>query len=193
MGTSYFIQAAVFLIEVIFGLYIIAVLLRYLLASVRADFYNPLSQFIVKVTNPAIKPLRRFIPGYLGVDWPSIVLLIFVQGMELVLVALVASGRIPAPMGLLVLTFAHLLKLIIYVYIFIIIVQVIISWVNPGAYNPATVLMYQLSEPVLRPARRLIPPAGGFDWSPLVVMIVLNLMVILMVMPLMDLGTRLSY
>ena len=193
MGASYFIQAAVFLIEVIFGLYIIAVLLRYLLASVRADFYNPLSQFIVKVTNPAIKPLRRFIPGYLGVDWPSIVLLIFVQGMEIILVALVASGRIPAPMGLLVLTFAHLLKLVIYVYIFIIIVQVIISWVNPGAYNPATVLMYQLSEPVLRPARRLIPPAGGFDWSPLVVMIALNLMMILMVMPLMDLGTRLSY
>ena len=193
MGASYFIQAAVFLIEVIFGLYIIAVLLRYLLASVRADFYNPLSQFIVKVTNPAIKPLRRFIPGYLGVDWPSIVLLIFVQGMEIILVALVASGRIPAPMGLLVLTFAHLLKLVIYVYIFIIIVQVIISWVNPGAYNPATVLMYQLSEPVLRPARRLIPPSGGFDWSPLVVMIALNLMMILMVMPLMDLGTRLSY
>ena len=68
MGGNYFVQAIVFLIQFVFGLYILAVLLRYLLASVRADFYNPLSQFIVKITNPLIKPLRRLIPGYLGID-----------------------------------------------------------------------------------------------------------------------------
>ncbi len=193
MGGNYFVQAAVFLIEIIFGLYILAVLLRYLLARVRADFYNPLSQFIVKVTNPPIKPLRRLIPGYLGIDWPSIILLFIVQGLEIILISLVASGRIPAPMGLFVLTFAHLLKTVIYVFLFIIIVQVVISWINPGAYNPLTVIMYQLSEPILKPARRLIPPAGGFDWSPLIVLIIMNLLIILMVSPLMDLGRRLSY
>lgn len=186
-------QAGLFLIEVIFGLYILAVLLRYLLARVRADFYNPLSQFIVKVTNPPIKPLRRIIPGYFGIDWPSIILLVLVQGLEIILIALITTGGIPAPMGLAVLIAGHLLKTIIYVYIFIIIVQVVISWVNPGAYNPITVLMYQLSEPILKPARRLIPPAGGFDWSPLIVMIALNLMIILLVSPLMDLGRQLSY
>ena len=192
MGGGYFTQAAVFLIEIIFGLYILAVLLRFLLARVRADFYNPLSQFIVKVTNPAIKPLRRFIPGYMGIDWPSIVLLFAVQVVEIILIALVTSGRIPAPMGLFVLTFAYLLKNVIYVYIFIILIQVIISWVNPGAYNPATVIMHQLSEPILKPARRLIPAAGGFDFSPLVVLIGLQLMIILLVSPLMDLGRGLS-
>lgn len=192
MGVGYFTQAIVFLIEVIFGLYILAILLRYLLASVRADFYNPLSQFIVKVTNPPIKPLRRLIPGYLGIDWPSIILLVFVQALEIVLIMLVTSGRIPAPLGLLVLTIAHILKTVIYVYLFIILIQVVISWVNPGAYNPATVIMYQLSEPILRPARKLIPPAGGFDWSPLVVLIVMNLLIILLVSPLMDLGSRLA-
>jgi YggT family protein len=192
MGGGYFTQAGVFLIEIIFGLYILAILLRFLLARVRADFYNPLSQFIVKVTNPAIKPLRRFIPGYYGIDWPSIVLLLFVQAIEIILIALIASGRIPAPMGLLVLTFAYLLRQVIYVYLFIIIIQVIISWINPGAYNPATVIMYQLSEPILKPARRLIPPAGGFDWSPLIVLIGLQLMIILLVAPIMDLGARLS-
>ena len=192
MGGGYFTQAAVFLIEIIFGLYILAVLLRFLLARVRADFYNPLSQFIVKVTNPAIKPLRRFIPGYMGVDWPSIVLLFAVQLVEIILIALVTSGRIPAPMGLFVLTFAYLLKNVIYVYIFIILIQVIISWVNPGAYNPITVILHQLSEPVLKPARRLIPAAGGFDFSPLVVLIGLQLMIILLVSPLMDLGRGLS-
>ncbi len=192
MGGSYFAQAGVFLIQIIFGLYILAVLLRYLLARVRADFYNPLSQFLVKVTNPAIKPLRRLIPGYFGVDWPSIILLIFVQGIEIILISLIASGRIPAPLGLLVLTIAYLLKEVIYVYLFIIIIQIVISWVNPGAYNPITVIMYQLSEPILKPARRLIPPAGGFDFSSLAVLIGLQLLIILLVSPLMDLGLRLS-
>ncbi len=192
MSGGYFIQAAVFLIEIIFGLYILAVLLRYLLARVRADFYNPLSQFLVKVTNPAIKPLRRLIPGYLGVDWPSIILLFFIQGLEIILISLIASGRIPAPMGLFVLIFAYLIKEVIYVFLFIILIQVIISWINPGAYNPITVLLYQLSEPILKPARRLIPPAGGFDWSPLIILIGLQLLIILLVSPLMDLGLRLS-
>jgi YggT family protein len=193
MGGGYFTEAAVFLIEIIFGLYILAVLLRYLLARVRADFYNPLSQFIVKVTNPAIKPLRRIIPGYWGIDWPSIVLLFAVQVVEIIFVALVTSGRIPAPEGLCVLTIANLIKEVIYVYIFIILIQVVISWVNPGAYNPITSLLYQLSEPVLKPVKRLLPPAGGFDFSPLVVLIGFQLMIILLVSPLMDLGLRLSY
>jgi len=193
MGGGYFTQAAIFLIEIIFGLYILAVLLRFLLARVRADFYNPLSQFIVKVTNPAIKPLRRLIPGYMGIDWPSIVLLFAVQIVEIILIALITSGRIPAVEGLCVLTIANLIKEVIYVYIFIILIQVVISWVNPGAYNPATVIMYQLSEPVLKPVKRLLPSAGGFDFSPLVVLIGFQLLIILLVSPLMDLGLRLSY
>jgi len=193
MGGNYFAQAALYLIEIVFGLYILAVLLRYLLARVRADFYNPLSQFLVKITNPVIKPLRRFIPGYLGIDWPSIIFLLVLQGLEIIMIALVSSGHIPALPGLCVLIIANLLKTVIYVHMFIIIVQIIISWVNPGAYNPITVLMYQLSEPILKPARRLIPPAGGFDFSPMIAIIVLQLMIILLVSPLMDLGTRLSY
>ena len=192
MGSGYFGQAGAFLVEVIFGLYIIALLLRFLLARVRADFYNPFSQFIVRLTDPPLKPLRRVIPGVLGIDWSLITLLIVAQALEIGLIAWLFAGRIPAPMGLTALTFAHLLKTLIYVYIFIIIVQVIISWVNPGTYNPLTVIMHQLSEPVLTPVRRLIPPAGGFDWSPLVAMIILNLALILLVSPLMDLGRQLA-
>ncbi len=193
MGGGYFTQAAIFLIEIIFGLYILAVLLRFLLARVRADFYNPLSQFIVKVTDPAIKPLRRLIPGYMGIDWPSIVLLFAVQVIEIILIALITSGRIPEPMGLFVLTFAYLIKEIIYIYIFIILIQVVISWINPGAYNPITTLLYQLSEPILKPVKRILPPAGGFDFSALVVLIGFQLLIILLVSPLMDFGVRLSY
>ncbi len=192
MGGSYFTQAAVFLIEVIFGLYILAVMLRFLLATARADFHNPLSQFIVKVTNPPLKPLRRIIPSYMSIDWATIVLLFALQLIEIVLTVLVVAGAIPAPMGLVVLSIAELLKTLIYVYIFVIIIQVAISWINPHAYNPLTIIMYQLTEPVMRPARRMIPPAGGFDWSPLVVLIALNLLIILLVSPLADLGRQLS-
>lgn len=192
MGGNYLLQAAVFLIEVIFGLYILAVLLRFLFAMVRADFHNPLSQFIVKITNPPLTLLRRVIPSYMAIDWAAIVLLLAVQALEIVLTALVVAGAVPAPMGLLVMTLAEVLKTLVYLYIIVILVQVAISWINPHAYNPLTVIMHQLTEPVMRPARKMIPPAGGFDWSPLVVLIMLNLAIILLVSPLVDLGRRLA-
>jgi YggT family protein len=192
MGGNHFLDAGLYLINIIFGLYIIAILLRYLLASVRADFYNPLSQMLVKITNPAIKPLRRIIPGYLGVDWPSIILLCFVQGLEIILIDLLRFGQMPMPVSLCVLILAHLIQTAIYVYMVILIIQMIISWVNPGAYNPITVIMYQLSEPLLRPARRLIPPTGGLDWSVLVVFIILNLSLIIIVGYLMEFGRSLA-
>ena len=192
MGSnSYFGQAGIFLIQVIFGLYVIVVMLRFLLASARADFHNPLSQFIVKITKGPLTPLRRIIPSYMRIDWATIALLFAVQATELLLITLVAAGRIPTFTGLAILTLAHLLQTLIYLYIFIIIVQIIISWVNPDTYNPATVIMYQLSEPIMQRVRNVIPPAGGFDWSPLVVLIGFNLLLILAVAPLMHAGQRL--
>ena len=192
MGGGYFTQAGVFLIEVTFGLYVIAVMLRFLLATVRADFHNQVSQFIVKITNPPITFLRRFIPSFMAIDWATLVLMFVIQLVAIVLTVLLIAGGVPAPMGLLVMTIAELLKTLVYLYLFIIIVQVVISWINPGAYNPITVIMFQLTEPVLRPARKLIPPAGGFDWSALVVLIVLQLALILIVSPIADIGRRLA-
>ncbi len=191
MNAAYFIQAGVFLIEVFFGLYLLAIMLRFMLQQVRAEYHSPVSQLLVKVTQPALTPLRRYIPDYMGIDWSSVLLLFFVQGVELCLVALMVLGGLPALTGLLILILAHLLQLVIYVYLFIILVQVIISWINPGAYNPITIMMHQLSAPVLRPVRQIVPPAGGFDWSPLVVLIIINLALILAVAPLMDVGNRL--
>lgn len=190
---SYLGNAGEFLISVIFDLYILAVMLRFLLQWVRADFYNPFSQFLVRITSPALRPLRRVIPGYGGIDWPSIVLMLFLQAVELILVSLIKTGHTPALSGLVVLSAAQLLQLVVWIYIVLILVQVIISWVSPHAYSPVTVLMYQLTDPIMRPVRRMIPPAGGFDWSPLVVIILLNLVLILVIAPLGDLGQSLSY
>ena len=189
---SYLTNAAVYLINILFGLYIFAVMLRFLLQLVRADFYNQISQFLIVVTNPALRHLRRWIPGFLGIDWPSIILLIALQGLEISFIVLIRGGGLSALAGLPVLIVAHLLELCIWIYTGVIIVQVLISWINPGAVSPVTVLMHQLTNPLLRPLRRRIPPAGGLDWSPLVALVLLNLLLLLVVAPLLDLGNLLA-
>jgi len=192
MSGGYFAQAIIFLVKLFFDIYILALILRYLLTIVRVDSLNPLSTLIMKVTNPLLKPLRRTIPGYFGIDWASIISLFLVQAIEIILVALIITGGIPAFSGLTMLTIAYLLRTILYIYLFIIIIQVIISWINPNAYNPITTIMHQISEPILKPIRQFIPSSGGLDFSPLVALIIINLLMILIISPLMDLGQKLS-
>ena len=192
MSGGYFAQAIIFLVKLFFDIYILALILRYLLTIVRVDSLNPLSALIIKVTNPLLKPLRRTIPGYFGIDWASIISLFLVQAIEIILVALIITGGIPAFSGLTMLTIAYLLRTILYIYLFIIIIQVIISWINPNVYNPITTIMYQISEPILKPIRQFIPSSGGLDFSPLVALIIINLLMILIISPLMDLGQKLS-
>jgi YggT family protein len=191
-GGNYLINAGVYLINILFGLYIIVVMLRFILQTIRADFYNPICQFLVTVTNPALKPLRRWIPGYFGIDWPSVLLMVTLQLLEVCLIALLMSGQIPAMISLPVIIVSKLLKLLIYTYIVIIVIQAIISWIQPGSYSPFTVLLYQMSDPLVKPIRRHIPAAGGIDWSIFLVLILLNLALILLVAPLQDLGNHLS-
>jgi YggT family protein len=191
-SSSYLVNAGIFLVNMVFGLYLAAVMLRFLLQTIRADFYNPICQFLITVTNPALKPLRRWVPGYIGIDWPSILLMILLQLLEICLVALLISGHIPSPISIPVIIASKLLGLLIWVYIIIIIIQAVISWIQPGSYSPFTVLLYQLSDPLVRPIRRYIPATGGIDWSPCVILILLNLALMLLVAPLYDWGRYLS-
>ncbi len=184
-------NAGVFLIQTLFGLYLVAVMLRFLLQWSRADFYNPVSQFLVKVTNPPLKPLRRIIPGFLGVDFAAIVLMVILQTLETFLVYLV-QGFAVAPLGLIFLVIAELIRLLFNVYFYTILIQVVLSWVNPGGHNPAVALLYSITEPVLGRARRILPPIHGFDLSPILVMLALQLMTILIVAPIADLGLKLA-
>lgn len=193
MSGGYIAEAVGFLINTLFGLYLVAVALRFLLQYVRADFYNPVSRFVVAITNPPLRPLRRFIPGFRGIDWPCLVLMLLLKMLQLSLLGLVYAGRIPAPAGLLVLSLAGLLNLVIYIFIFAVLIQVIISWVNPDAYNPVTVILHRLTNPLLRPARRLIPPISGLDFSPIVVLVALQLLIMLGIRPLTDFGRVLAH
>lgn len=184
---GYFTQAGTFLIETLFGLYISAVLLRFLFQLVRADFYNPFSQFLVKVTNPPLLPLRRLIPGWGGIDLASVVLLLGLQILKILLVVLL-YGRSATPAGLALLAVAQLLELVIWIFLIAILVRVLLSWVAPYSRHPLTDLLISLTEPLMRPARRLIPTIAGLDLSPILVLVLLQLALMLLVQPLADLG-----
>lgn len=183
-------NASTFLVSTLFGIYILIVMLRFLLQIVRADFYNPVSQFIVKATDAPLRPMRRHLPSVLGIDTSSILLMLVLKFTELWLVHQIL-GAPSAPAGLTVLCIANLLSLAVQVFMFAIIIQVVISWINPGVYNPITVLLHSLTEPLLGPARRLIPATAGLDLSPMAVIIALVMVSMLIVAPITDIGRSL--
>lgn len=190
---DYLSNAGVFLIKTLFGIYEIIILLRFLMQIVRADFYNPISQFVVKATSLPLKPLRRLIPGAAGMDMASLVLLLVVIIVELLLLSLVSTLPMPSAFGLVALALVELLKLTINVFLFSVIILAILSWVSPGGYNPVANLLFQITAPLMRPARRMLPPMGGLDLSPMLVIIALYLLILLLVDPLQNWAGHLAY
>lgn len=187
MGTSYVTNPLTFLINTLFGLYILLIMIRFLLAAVRADFYNPVSQFIVKVTNPPIIPLRKLVPSVGKIDISTLLLMLALQMLSLFLVFLV-QGDVVSFGALLMRSIAELVALALNVFLFSILILVIISWISPGTYNPVASLLHSIAEPVLRPSRRLLPPISGMDFSPIVALIAIQLTKMLVLPPLYHLG-----
>ncbi len=200
MGSGYLISPLMLIINTLFDLYILLVLLRFLLQMLRADFYNPVSQFIVRLTTPPLRLLRRFIPSMGGQDAASIVLcLLLIYGkftvMRLLSIPAAHIGGVMAPIGsvslvgLLVLSVADLLALVLTVFLVAVIIQVILSWVSPGHYNPVIGLVNRIAEPVLRPIRKFIPPLGGIDLTPLFASLLLLVTKMLVIPPIVYLGS----
>ena len=184
-GGGYFTNAGVFLVDILFGLYIFVVMLRFFLQIVRADFYNPLCQAIVTVTNPPLRPMRRYIPAIGGLDTASVLLMLSLQLISSYLVVILL-GVSPSFSGLLLGAVAELVSKSLYLFIFAIFIQIVISWVAPGTYNPVVGVIDSITTPLLRPARRLLPPMGGIDLSPMLVIIGLYLGLMLIAAPLRD-------
>jgi YggT family protein len=184
MGDNYFTNPLEFLISTLFSLYIVAVMLRFLLGLVRADFYNPVSQFLVRITNPLLIPLRKVVPSIGKFDSAAMLLMIVLQLAAITLILLLRGEGI-SPAVLVILTIVTLVSLLIDVYMFAIIVEVIISWMNPGSYNPVSSLLHSLTSPLLRPIRHLVPPIAGIDLSPLFAIIGLQVLRML-ILPLLS-------
>jgi YggT family protein len=200
MGSGYLISPLMLVINAVFDLYIVLVLLRFLLQMLRADFYNPVSQFIVRLTALPLRLLRRVVPSMGGQDVASIVLCLLViytkfMLMRLLSIPMIQIGSVMAPIGgvsyagLFVLSIADLVALIFTVFLVAVFIQVIFSWINPGGYNPAIGLVNKIAEPVLRPIRRFIPPIGGIDLTPMVAILGLMVAKMLVVPPIVALGS----
>ena len=158
-----------FLINTLFDLYLMVVILRIWLQLARADFYNPFSQFVVKATDPVLRPLRRIIPGWGGIDNASIVLAFAIAAIKLLLINLVA-GYSPSITQILFNALMTLFKETFNIIFWVLMIRAILSWVSQG-YNPIEAVLHQLTEPMLAPIRRVIPPMGGLDLSILILII----------------------
>lgn len=177
MGTMQ--QIATFLVDTLFSLYIAAIVIRFLLAMVRADFYNPFSQTLVKVTNPALVPLRRIIPAIGKIDTSAIVLALLLIMIKTALLLLIVGKEIPG-VYLVWYSLIEFAKLIIWIFIIAMIVQAIMSWVGNTHGNPLTNILYHLTNPILRPIRNVMPNLGMIDISPMVATIGLYVILIIL-------------
>jgi len=191
MSSDFLVNPAVFLIDTLFSLYIFALLLRFLFQWVDADYYNPISQFLIKITHPPLRVLRRFIPSIGRVDTASLVFMLGLQMLSGYLIFVLQGTSIAFP-ALSLWAVVQLLDLLFNVYFFAIIIRAVLSWVSPGSYNPAVSLLYSLTEPLLRFSRRLLPPMGGIDLSPLIPLIGIQLAKMLVLPPLQQLTTLLN-
>jgi len=169
-------QIAVYIVNTLGTLYVSLVLLRFLLQLVRADYYNPMSKALVKYTNPLLIPLRKVIPGFFGMDFAALVLAIILQALLLQIILLLAGVGLFNPLILLLWSVLALIGLTLSIYYFGMFVIIIASWIAPHSYNPALNLLQQLMDPVLAPFRKILPPLGMLDLSPMIFLMVLHIL-----------------
>ena len=165
-----------YLVQTLVSMYLIVMLLRFLLQLARADFYNPISQFLVKATNPLVVPMRRVIPGFGGLDLATLVLALLLQVAAIVSLLLVNGLALPNPLLIVVWAAMGVIGLLINIYFFGLLAMIILSWIAPGSRHPAIFLLHQITEPVMAPVRKLLPPMGGLDLSPILVFILINVL-----------------
>jgi YggT family protein len=172
-------QAIAFVLDALFHLFILAALVRFWMQALRAPARNPIAQFTMALTDFAVKPLRKVIPGAFNLDWASLVVA-FAFEFLLQFLLLLVMGASPSGEALSVLLFFAFVKLIrlsIYVFIGAIIIQAVLSWVNP--HHPVAPFFHALTRPFLRPFQRAVPPIGGVDITPVLVLIAFQLVLML--------------
>jgi YggT family protein len=181
----------VFLIDTLFSLYILAVLLRFLLQYCGGDFYNPISQFLIKVTHPPLKILRRFVPAVKKIDTASLVLVFGLQMLADFSILLLKGVSIGIA-ALAILSLTQLLSLLINIFIYAVFARALLSWIRPDGFDAASSILTSLTEPLLRTCRKFIPDLGGIDLSPLAVLLLLQLAKMMILPPLHSLASLVS-
>lgn len=188
MNSTYMTDPVIFLIDTLFSLYILAVILRFLLQWCGAEFYNPISQFLVKVTHPPLRILRLYVPSMGKIDTSSLVLVLTLQMLADFSILLLKGVTISIG-ALTILSITQLITLLINIFIFAVFARAILSWLNPGAFQAASSILFSLTEPLLNTCRKFIPDLGGMDLSPLVALLLLQLSKMVILPPLHELAS----
>lgn len=199
MDGGYGTNALQFLVSTLVDLYALVVILRFMLQAVRADYFNPVAQFVVKATAPVLGPLRRVIPPAGRYDLAAVLLAVALMGLKIALLLLMsvptlivggyAVGINHVWIGSLAwLAVVDLVALVINIGFFAVLIRAILSWIAPPGPNPVLEILDRITDPLLRPVRRMIPLVGGIDLSPLVVLIGLQVLKMLLLPPLLTLA-----
>ena len=191
MDANYFVNPFIFLIDSLASLYILAVLLRLLLQWCGASFYNPASQFLLKITHPPLRILRQWIPPLGRIDSSSLVLAMLLQTVTNVFILMLKWMSVKLG-ALVILSTVDLLNLTLDIFIFSVFVQAILSVLPVDNYQSFSTLLTNLTAPLLNPLRKFIPEIAGFDLSPLAALLLLQLAKMILVPPLQQLATIIS-
>lgn len=172
-------QGGLFLMQTLVGLVIFALMLRFLMRATYADWNNPIVQFVAKVTNPICAPLNKVMSAKGRWDWSALSTAVVIQAIFVILIGYLTSRSFGVPFIVLAST-TEIVNQLLDMMFWLIIIQAVLSWVSPG-YNPNTVIFNQLTQPILEPFRRLIPPISGMDLSPIFAILAIKLFQIVVV------------
>ncbi|MBP19505.1 MAG: YggT family protein [Pseudomonadales bacterium] len=167
-------NASVYIIQMFFGLYTIVMMLRFLMQVSRTDYYNPICQAIVKITDPAIRPFRTVLPTVYGVDFATLTVAFIIQLVAVMLIMMLFGYSFFLPIYV-AWVLVGLFSIILKIYFFALLISVISSWIAPYSNHPALSLIHQITEPICTPARKLLPPMGGIDFSIILVFVFINI------------------
>ena len=182
MDSGYLASPFIFLIQVIFGAYALIVMLRFFFQLLRVDFHNPLSQFVVTLTSPLLRPMRKYIPGIAGMDIASLVLAWLVKSVELLLVILLSGNSMI--MAAFIWSVPALISLTFTIFIAALIILAIMSWIPSLQTHPLAWILRALTDPLLRPIRRHVPAPSGLDFSVMIAIVGLVFLRMLIIPPL---------
>ncbi len=186
-------EAFIFLIKIIFDLYFLAVLLRFLFQYFQVDFYNPFSQFILKITDPVLAPLRNKLPHIRKIDTAALLLLFGLKIVVFLGITLLIKKMLPHVLGVVIWSLGEIISQTINFFFFSVLLVAILSWINPRNYTPFTSLLIQITNPLMITARRWMPRTMGIGFSSIIVLIILKLADVLAASPIIGLGIIFSY
>lgn len=170
-------SAGLLLVNTLINIYLFLLMLRFLLQASRADYYNPISQSVVKVTQPVVRPFQSFLGPVMGrFDLATLAAGFVIKAVSIVVILQIAGFGMPPLVGVAIGAIAGLANAILKIYFLALIVMIILSWVAPNASHPGALLVMQLVEPIMAPVRKVIPPLGMIDLSPIVVFIAISIL-----------------